>query len=159
MIYVEGSPDSRLIQELGVPRRQVRIENGRNKVLRRLEEIPDATGMVDEDPENWQGERELRDYTEKEHAEGLRLLSHRGNTGQRLIVICPKLEDWLIQRARMSKVKPEDYGLLSDPDRLHSRVRYERKDGFQRFIKELMNHHDKGMRLLRQWLFQGSGSA
>jgi hypothetical protein len=159
MVFVEGGADSRLVRELGVPRKQVRIENGRNRVLRRLENVPNAIGLVDEDPENWQGERELRSYSGKESAEGLRLLSHGGKTGQRLIVVCPKLEDWLIHRARASKIKPEDYGLSSDPDRLHSMAGYEQKDGFVRFVRELMNRGDKGMCLLHQWLFQRSDSA
>ena len=64
-----------------------------------------------------------------------------------------KLEDWLIVRAKSSGIRPEDYGLPSDPDRLHAIPRYERKEGFHRFLTELIEQ-DKGLHLLRRWILE-----
>lgn len=94
-------------------------------------------------------------HHEAEAAEGLRLLVRQRRGGQRLVVICPRLEDWLIQRARSSGIKPEDYGLPSDPDRLHGIPHYEQKGRFRQFLVELMDR-DHGMSLLRQWVFQSN---
>jgi hypothetical protein len=111
-----------------------------------------ATGLIDEDPSSAQP-RDLNNYKEEQAAEGLRLLARRDDKNKRLIIVRPRLEDWLIARARSVGVKPEEYGLPSDPDRLHSIPRYEQNDGFRRFLVEL-KERDKGMHLLRRWILE-----
>ena len=97
--------------------------------------------------------KDMSSYRMTDSAEGLHLLTRQGSGGQRLVIICPKLEDWLIARARSSGIRPEDYGLPNDPDRLHSIPRYEQKQNFIRFLTEL-KERDRGMHLLRQWILQ-----
>jgi len=94
-------------------------------------------------------------YQQVQAAEGLLLLVRQGSSGQKLIVIRPRLEDWLIQRARICAVDLGQYQLPASARELHGIPRYERKDGFQRFLDELTGL-DKGMSLLRQWIFQGA---
>jgi hypothetical protein len=110
--------------------------------------------MVDEDPDSDQP-RDLVSYQQVQASEGLLLLVRRGSSGQRLIVVRPRLEDWLIQRAKVCGVDPRQYQLPGTAKELHNIPRYEQKDGFQRFLAELSDH-DKGLSLLRQWVFQGA---
>ena len=49
---------------------------------------------------------------------GLRIYRH-GERGNTLIVLCPKLEDWLIAAAREVGLTLDDYGLTASPNRLH----------------------------------------
>jgi hypothetical protein len=151
-IAVECYPDEAVLCALGVPRKQLRHEARKGEVFNWLKRIPGAVGMVDEDPTSAQP-RDLSNYQQKEAAEGLRLLVRRGNSGQRLIVVCPRLEEWLIQRAGVCGVDPKQYHLPGTPKELHDIPRYEQKDGFRRFLAEL--NHDRGMGLLRQWVLQG----
>jgi len=72
---------------------------------------------------------------------------------KRLIIVCPRFEEWLIQRAGLSGIEPEDYGIPRRPNRLHSIARYDQKDGFRQFLTEL-KERDKGMQLLRQWILE-----
>ena len=154
-VLAECYPDVALLGALGVPRKQLRHERCKGEIINRLKKLPGAIGLVDEDPGSAQP-RDLTDsYHEAQAAEGLRLLVRQGKGGQKLVVICPRLEDWLMQRARSSGIKPEDYGLPSDPDRLHGVPRYEQKDGFRQFLVELMDR-DQGMSLLRQWVLQSN---
>jgi hypothetical protein len=152
IILVECYPDASLLRALGVSKKQLRHERGKGEVVKRVLKFDSAIGLIDEDPQSAQP-RDLNNYKQVQSAEELRLLSRRDDKNKRLIIICPRLEDWLIERAKSSGIRPEDYGLPSDPDRLHSIPRYEQKQNFLRFLTEL-KERDKGMHLLRRWLLE-----
>ncbi|MHC4508383.1 MAG: hypothetical protein ACYTAO_05405 [Planctomycetota bacterium] len=149
-ILVECYPDAALLHALGVPRKLLRHERCKGEVVKRVHKLGSAIGLIDEGPSSTQP-RDLDNYKEVQAAEGLRLLARRDDKNKRLIIVCPRLEEWLIQRAKSLGVKPDEYGLPSDPDRLHGIPRYEQKEGSRRFLAEL-KERDKGMHLLRQWV-------
>lgn len=151
-ILVECYPDAALLRILGVPNKQLRHERCKGEVVKRVHKFGNAIGLIDEDPASAQP-RDLDNYKQVQAGEGLRLLVRRDDKNKRLIIICPRLEDWLLQRAGLSDIKPEDYSVPNDPNRLHSIVRYDQKDGFQQFLSEL-KEQDKGMHLLRQWILE-----
>jgi hypothetical protein len=150
-ILVECYPDAALLRALGVPRKQLLHFGGKYELVKNLKKRAHDVGMIDEDPGKGNPPRDMGSYQQMGSAEGLHLLTRQGSGGQRLIVVCPKLEDWLIDRAKSLEIRPEDYGLPSDPDRLHGITRYDKKEGFQRFLAEL-KERDNGMRLLRRWI-------
>lgn len=152
-VLVECGADEAVLRALGLPRKQLLHFGGKYELVKKLKDRAHDVGMVDEDPGKGAPPQDMGSYRRAESGEGLHLLTRQGSGGQRLVVICPKLEDWLIQRARSSGIRPEDYGLPSDPDRLHSIPRYEQKQSFLDFLAEL-NERDKGMHLLRRWVFE-----
>ena len=151
-ILVECYPDAALLHTLGVPNKQLRHERCKGEVVKRVHKFGNATGLIDEDPTSAQP-RDLDNYKQVQAGEGLRLRARRDDKNKRLIIICPRLEEWLLQKARLLDVKSEEYGLPSDPDRLHSVPRYDQKDGFCRFLAELKKR-DSGMHLLRRWILE-----
>jgi len=151
-VLVECNADEAVLKGLGVSKKQLRHEHCKGEVVKRVLKFDSAIGIIDEDPQSAQP-RDLNNYKQVQAAEGLHLLTRQGRVGQRLVVVCPKLEDWLIDRAKSSGIRPEDYGLPSDPDSLHSIPRYEQKEGFRRFLAELKKH-DRGMHLLRRWVLE-----
>jgi hypothetical protein len=153
-IAVECHPDEAVLRALGVPRKRVLHEARKGEVFNWLKKNAGGVGMVDEDPDSTPP-RDLLSYQQVQAAEGLLLLVRQGSSGQRLIVVRPRLEDWLIQRARVCGVDPRQYQLPGSAKELHGIPRYEQKDGFQRFLGEL-NGRDTGMSVLRQWIFQGA---
>jgi hypothetical protein len=111
-------------------------------------------GIVDEDPQSIQTQpHELANYQEVDKGEGLRLLARIGHNKQKLVVLCPRIEDWLIQRAKLSDIDPKRYYLPSTPKELKEFVHYEQKEGFHRFLAELKDR-DRGMHLLCQWILR-----
>jgi hypothetical protein len=152
-VLVECDADEVVLRNLGVPKKQLLHFGGKDKLITRLRNLPGAVGVVDEDPASIQHPDLKASYKQTESTKMLRLLTRLGSGGQRLVMICPKLEDWLIERAKSSGIRLDDYGLPGDPDRLHGIPRYEQKEGFRRFITEL-KEQDKGMHLLRHWIFQ-----
>ena len=151
-VLVECNADEAVLRALGVSKKQLRHERCKGEVVKRVLKFDFATGLIDEDPSSAQP-RDLDNYKKVQAAEGLRLLTRRNDKNKRLIIVCPKLEDWLIQRAKSSGIRPKDYGLPGDPDRLHSIPRYEQKEGFCRFLAEL-KERDSGIRLLRRWILE-----
>ena len=42
----------------------------------------------------------------------------------RLIILKPKFEDWIIQSAKLSKISLSDYTLSNDPNKLHREINF-----------------------------------
>jgi len=152
-VLVECDADEAVLRALGLPRKQLLHFGGKYELVKKLKERTHDIGMIDEDPGKGNPPRDMGSYRQIDSAEGLHLLTRQGSGGQRLVVICPKLEDWLIDRAKSSGIRPEDYGLPSDPDRLHGIPRYGQKEGFRRFLEKL-KEQDKGMHLLHRWILE-----
>jgi len=155
MIFLaEDAPHKSLLQSLGIPRKGILLLGSKGNVIKSLRDRPGDMGMVDEDPESIQTQpRELANYQEVDRGEGLRLLARKGHTNQKLVVLCPRIEDWLIQRAKLCDIDPTRYYLRSTPKELKELIHYEQKEGFRRFLEEL-NERDNGMHLLRRWVFE-----
>jgi hypothetical protein len=152
-VLVECDADEAVLLALGVPKRQLLHFGGKGEVVKRVLKLDCAIGVIDEDPGSAQP-ADLANYDEAQAAGGLRLLIRRGSADRKLIVICPRLEDWLIARAISSGIKPQDYDLPSDPHRLHGIPHYEDRQRFHQFLTELAGRDAEGMGLLRQWLHQ-----
>ena len=154
-IFAEDSPHKSLLQSLGITRKEISLLGPKGNVIKKLKNLPDCIGMVDEDPHSIQTQsHELANYQEIENDMGLRLLLRKHNR-QRIVILCPRIEDWLLQRAMSSNVDLKHYYLPNNPKELKKLTNYDTKDGFKRFLTEL-KEKDKGMKLLQEWLFQKS---
>jgi hypothetical protein len=151
-VLVECNADEAVLRALGIHRKQLLHFGGKYELVKKLKDRAHDFGMIDEDPGKVQP-RDIGSYCQTDSAEGLHLLIRQGSGGQKLVMIRPKLEDWLIRRAKSSGIRPQAYSLPGDPDKLHSIPRYERKEGFRRFLAEL-KEQDGGMHLLRRWILE-----
>ena len=151
-VFVECYPDAALIRSLGITKKQLFHERCKGEVIKQVFKSDSAIGLIDEDPASAQP-RELSNYKQIQSEEGLKLLARNNDKNKKLIIVCPRLEEWFIDRAKSSGIQPKDYGLPDDPDRLHSISRYDKREGFKRFLAEL-KEKDQGMKLLQQWLFK-----
>ncbi|MBN1973961.1 MAG: hypothetical protein JW787_10010 [Sedimentisphaerales bacterium] len=151
-VFVECFPDTALLRYLGIPKKQLCHESCKGEVVKRVLKSDSAIGLIDEDPASSQP-RDLSNYKQIRDGEGLRFLIRNNDEKKKFIIVCPRLENWFIERAKLSGIQPENYGIPNNTDRLHSIPRYDKKEGFQRFLAEL-KEKDKGMNLLHQWLFE-----
>ena len=134
MIFVECKPDEALVCTLGVSRREVIHAGGKSRICKRLEKITGAKGLVDEDP-----------YSDQPpYMQSLKLVAksndilvlHDPRRSNYLIVLCPRLEEWVLKAARIAGVRPEEYGLPGNGDELH-RVINLRVDKFTLLVSDL----------------------
>lgn len=150
MIAVECYADTRLIRLLGAPKATIKHAEGKGKVMDLLHRGIVNIGMVDEDPDSIVYPS-LRRYSVVETEGTLRLLESSEERGRRVIMVMPRLEEWLLNRARQAKILPLDYGLPSDPRMLHGRHHYEEHPRFKPFIECLLAV-DGELKKIRDWI-------
>ena len=137
MIYVECKPDATLVQVLTqLPRREIVHElKGKYEVVKRISNGRNARGLVDEDPEATQPAYFGRMRLEEDFPyRGLKLLQDAGSN--HVILLCPKLEDWIIRAAREVNVSLDHYNLFNDPRRLHQVINIDLRR-FERLVQDL----------------------
>ncbi len=123
MILVECYADMALVRSLtGIPRREIDHEFGKGNICNRLRDLSGCTGLVDEDPSAGQPSylKEAR-VAQDLVVERIKVLQHDA-TGNRVIVLCPRLEEWILDGAKGAGVDVRDYGLPNDPLKLHSQI-------------------------------------
>ena len=134
-LFLECKPDETLAVALGVPGRAITHCHGKGKVSKNLRDHSNVIGMVDEDAGNTETPT-LKKYAEVSASYGVRLKLEKVQNN-RLVVICPKLEDWIIEAAKSASVKMTKYNLSENPNALHADINY-RLPNFQRLLAELL---------------------
>ena len=141
MIYVECKPDKLLVQMLtGWPGREIIHENDKYRVMKTLRRKRNGLAMVDEDPGSNQP-RYLNEMKAQEEFSnvGLRVFSDelRGN---RAVVLCPRLEEWVIRGANEAGVSLTDrrYNLPSTVSALRRVINADERK-LERLIGDLAN--------------------
>ena len=109
-----------------------------------------ALGVIDEDPGKTRP-ADISRFTEKERQGSVVLMSGRKDAGRRLVMICPRLEEWLLARAKAIGVNPGDYGLPATTKALRKLGRYERRPKFRAFLEALLAA-DVEMQALKKWV-------
>ena len=137
MIYVECKPDETLVRLLtGLPRREVIHElKGKSGVVNQIKKLSNAQGLVDEDPQSIQhpylGKMSIvQDLREM----GLRLLGDSSNNS--IVILCPRLEEWVVQAAREEQLAISAYCLPEEPRRLHRIINDDLRK-FERLVNDL----------------------
>lgn len=150
--HVECNPDERLLQVLGVDENDIRHWRDKGRVFKHVFKTNGVVGLVDEDPSaslpTW-----LRPYRPEEYAEwGLKVYRWEHS---RLVVLCPRLEDWILCAAKEVEVDPATFHLPSTGEKLHEVVSTENKqrlDEFSEFVQEIRNRNSCRLQQLRDLL-------
>jgi len=121
-----------------VPKRDiVHAENKAGVIKRLIKHYENSKGVVDEDPggsapKYLQRFRKVEDLSEY----ALKLLYYaRGNNY--LIILSPRLEDWILKAAKESNIDVKMYGLPDDPIKLHAEINIQ-INKFEKLIRDLM---------------------
>ncbi len=135
-LFVECKPDETLAIALGISKRDLVHAGNRAGVCAQVSRRSGTTGMVDEDP-GTAPQHYMKSLEEKPVEHDIRVLvdSQRQN---RLVVICPRLEDWLVQSAKSGGLKMTDFGFESDNGRhLHREINH-RLENLDRLVNKLL---------------------
>ncbi|MBI4287184.1 MAG: hypothetical protein HY671_02010 [Chloroflexi bacterium] len=154
-IYVECKTDATLVNALLGTAKTIAHEKGKPGVCRRLQGGKNSMAMVDEDPGEAQPTyigklRVKRNLSEH----GLKLLQDR-STGNQVVVLRPKLEDWILSACSESGLKASSYGLPQDPSRLHRAINISQSD-FRRLVRDLKKRKSERLSSLGT-LLRGQG--
>ena len=134
--YTECNPDSVLVSTLGIHKKEIIHLGGKPNVCKQLEKRENCRGLIDEDPfsvqppylKKLQVKEDLSDY-------GLKILddNYRNND---LIILCPRLEEWVLKAAKEAKIDIKKYNLPNDGERLHKKINIS-IDKFEKLIIDL----------------------
>lgn len=96
-MYIEGIPDQQLIQSLrpSLSRRNVIQAGTLSKVILKVASKVEVIGMIDEDPMKPRPTSFQSFKKEKNRKYEIEIYQHP-TTKSRLIVLCPRLEEWII---------------------------------------------------------------
>jgi hypothetical protein len=134
-LFLECKPDEVLALVAGVPPRAIIHSHGKGKVSKSLGKASGASGLVDEDLGTTEPVA-LRTFREVSNNHDLRLKVDQARDN-RLVVVCPKLEDWVIKTARAANLKMADFSLSENPRELHADIN-QRLLNLERLLNELL---------------------
>lgn len=111
-----------------------------------------ATGLVDEDPESTQPRRFRNDYQEIKTAGMIKLFRHKDKNNIRVILLSPRLEEWIISRANAAGINLSKYSLPDNGEKLHDKFRYDKDPNYELLINKLLEIQDHEVIILKKWL-------
>jgi hypothetical protein len=142
MIFVECDPDFVLAKSL-TRGKEVEHSFGKSKVCDKLEELKHCTGMLDEDPKSAQHpyiNKLQKSELKKEIPEhDLKVLHDKKNNNQ-VILLCPRLEEWILKAVQAENMEIGKYYLPEKPSKLHDALTFghERNKGnYKRLLSDL----------------------
>ena len=154
MIYVECKPDKALVQTL-LPEVSPRgiVHEKKGTVIQLLSGSRGHRALIDEDPGTLPHPY-LEQMTEQERfpGTGIRLLLDE-ERNHRVVLLCPRLEGWVVDAAQVARLNLADYNLPTDPDRLHGVINLNISK-FQVLVQRLRDSDRFQARFeaLRRWL-------
>jgi len=122
MIYVECKADKSLVQVIA-DIESCKIEHcfGKSQVLEKLLKDKRSIGIIDEDPDAPSPTelKKLKFECRESSRLSLKFCYERSNNNL-LIIICPRLEDWIIKASIEEKINLNNYDLPSNPVHFHN---------------------------------------
>lgn len=152
MYEVECDPDVALVASLtSVPQRRIMHHQGKNELLRKLLKQKNSVGLIDKDPSSIQPTLYLQRFQVVSYTEGDGIEILRHNQGHnRLIVLYPRLEEWIIESAKKANVNLRNYNLPTTGNELHEVINFKIKR-FEELLDDL-KQSSKRMKILKRHL-------
>jgi len=120
-----------------ITRREITHEfKGKGEICNRLRKQTNCKGLLDEDPYSGQPRYLKEARLEDDLTEHDIKVLHHGQTNNRLIVICPRLEEWILGAAREAGVDVRKYGLPNNAGQLHKEINIV-LDKFEKLLADL----------------------
>lgn len=156
VFLVECKPDQTLIEILTrTPKRNI-IHSGNKSgvIIHLIKNYEDSKGVIDEDP-NSRKPRSLQKFREIETFEDfdIKILGYADRNNY-LVILNPRLEDWILRCAKESYVDIRAYGLPDDAIRLHEEINLQ-LNKFERLIRDLMKR-SRRLKFLKKILMNSS---
>jgi len=136
MIYTECKPDSTLVKMLGIPKKQIIHLGCKPEVCKQLEKREKWKGLIDEDPSSVQPPYLKKLQVQKNSQNyGLKILNDASKNND-LIILCPRLEEWVLKAAKEAGIDIKRYNLPDDGEQLHKVINLDLRK-FERLVNDL----------------------
>ncbi len=146
MVLLECKPNETLVRYLGVTKRNFFHLNDKGRVCNLLAKKEGEVAMIDEDPGSTQPVY-LRSLSNVSDEDGIRVLRDE-TRGHRVVILRPRLEEWIIETAKVAGVKMQDFGLSNRGNELHREIN-SRLENLTKLLAALDNAGSKRLAKLR----------
>ena len=140
MIFVECKPDEILVKKL-IPsmRKQIIHAGNVSEVCKKLLKFKNSIGLVDEDPGRiWPPYKEqLLNNVRVEEKYDIKIVYDKKRNNY-LILLSPRLEEWICKVVKNAKISLNDYGLSDDPEKLHEIINAN-LDKFEKLLDDVLS--------------------
>ena len=147
-IVLECKPDEVLIKSLGYTRKMITHQPNKGAVINYLQRNPGVIGIVDEDPgaANPTYMYKFQEETpEKFDIENLFVRKEK----TRLIILKPRLEDWILKYAKKSNINLQKYSLPETGRKLHKIIN-SHLPKFALMINEMLEKENEALMHLKK---------
>ncbi|KPV61902.1 MAG: hypothetical protein AOA66_1574 [Candidatus Bathyarchaeota archaeon BA2] len=138
MYLVECKPDATLVKSLTrTSRKNIEHAGNKSELLKKLaERYGNSKGIIDEDPWSIQPPH-LQKFKEKQDLTRYNLkILRQTRKNNILIMLRPRLEDWILEAAREASIDVKKYNLPNDPVKLHEQINIQ-IGNFQKLVEDL----------------------
>jgi|WetSurMetagenome_2_1015567.scaffolds.fasta_scaffold16593_2 hypothetical protein len=147
-VHVECKPDEQLVTILGITRKFITHHQGKSRVFAALGKSNGLLAIVDEDPGSIKTKYENSLILRKEF-EGIKYYTDA--TGNIVLSLKGKLEDWIIMACKKQKISTLHYGLPEKPNDLHDVIN-DKLSNFSQLINVLIKEKNPAVLKLKSWI-------
>jgi len=149
MYLVECKPDTVLVYILTrTSKKNIEHVGNKTELLKRLVKSTDAKGIADEDP--WAHQPPLLNRFEETQNQNLTTceirIFHQKGRNNLLVMLCPRLEDWILKAANEANINLQHFGLPNNAEELHRLINI-RTDNFEKLVENIKDKSDRIKRL------------
>jgi len=125
MIFVECNTEETLAKQFGFGKKEIihSGSGGKSKVCKRLEKAVKSKALVDEEYPTANKPPYQTKLVQIDNKHNIKVLYDKKKQN-RLIMLCPRFEEWILEAAKVAGVKMENYGLPDDADKLHNIINF-----------------------------------
>lgn len=149
MIYLECYTDEALVRAIGIHSNEIFHSGNKGNVCKNLAKKQKSIGLVDEDPSSAQPSY-IGKLKIESNEDDIKLMFDVKNKNY-LIVLCPKLEDWILKAAKEAKLNVKDYSLPDDPYELH-KINFKNLKNFIQLVEDIKNKKYNMLKTLSNFL-------
>jgi hypothetical protein len=151
MIYIECKADLILTKSITtIPSKEICHAGNKSGVCKKLQRYRKCTGLVDEDPQGTSPSYMKKLNRENLCKHDLKIL-HDNNSDNRLIILCPRLEEWILKTAKEASIDVRKYDLPNDGKKLHRQININ-LNKFEKLMDGLKNKNPERLRILKRLL-------
>jgi hypothetical protein len=147
-IALECKPDEVLAKALGYSRKRIVHQPSNSEVINYLRKNPGGIGLIDEDRGSIKPPYFHKFQRETQEKFGIESFSIP-TLNTRLVVIKPRLEEWILQCASSSEIKPHEYSFPDSGHALHKIIN-PRLGQLEKMIKALLERRNPSLLHLRE---------
>lgn len=149
MIYIECDADEILVKCIGFTRSEIEHKRDKGRICNAFMKAKNLVGLADEDPQS-NPPLYIKQLALLEDKDGIKHLYDKERNNH-LFLLCPRLEDWIVDTANTANIEIDKFGLPRDKLEFWKIINL-RKKNFTKLVEALKTSKSKRYSALKNFL-------